>query len=335
MEDPKNLLFKYFANECSAEEEKVIINWRYQSAENDFHFTQSEKIWQQARIDGARFNPDVSNALNAINRRINTRAAESTVGQNSRIRSLWQYSRRIAATLTIGFIVVFFSYLGYKQLSHTQTARIVTDAAQKSEVVLADGTRVWINKNSTFSYPQSFDGTIREVFLDGEAYFEVAKDHRKPFVIHASGSVTRVVGTAFNVRARSQEKYVVVSVTSGNVVFYEKSNEEAKVFLTKNEKGTLDTSTKQVTKTSNSDANFLAWQTGTLIFDNAALGDVAAALSNYYGRNISVDSNLTACRLTSTYSRQSLEDVLNELVIIQNVKVVKIENAIVLKGKGC
>lgn len=128
-------------------------------------------------------------------------------------RTALRYAAVALIALSAGFAmsrhVVLHRAAGYNE--------VAAEAKNHSEVVLSDGTRVTLNASSRLRYPTSFDGSAREVWLDGEAYFDVSRDPRKPFVVHTERQRIRVLGTSFNVMAYDGDTFNIVTLLSGAV----------------------------------------------------------------------------------------------------------------------
>lgn len=151
-----------------------------------------------------------------------------------------------------------------------------------SEVVLSDGTRVTLNASSRLRYPTSFDGSVREVWLDGEAYFDVSRDPRKPFVVHTERQRIRVLGTSFNVMAYDGDTFNIVTLLSGAVQLDVLGTEGSlleSVRMKPFEQCRFDTRTGELTATllSDEDRN-RTWTDGVFRFrDEPAVDDRLAA----------------------------------------------------------
>ncbi|MFD1628241.1 FecR family protein [Pseudopedobacter beijingensis] len=124
------------------------------------------------------------------------------------------------------------SYIGSKQsllqLDKAQSLEIIVPARSQYQVVLSDGTKVWLNAGSSFKYPGLFNGDIRKVELLGEAYFEVAKDRNKPFIVVSDGQEVKVTGTSFNVLAYPGENETKTTLVEGEVYVYTSANSKGK-----------------------------------------------------------------------------------------------------------
>ena len=126
--------------------------------------------------------------------------------------------QKIAAFLLIPVIGLGILYW-VSQADHSadQYTETIAPRGQKSQIVLADGTKVWLNSDTKIRYPGNFNKNQRDIYLDGEAFFEVSKNERQPFVVHTSGVNVKVLGTKFNVKAYSDENQIETSLFEGRV----------------------------------------------------------------------------------------------------------------------
>ncbi|MBN1181386.1 MAG: FecR domain-containing protein [Bacteroidales bacterium] len=227
--------------------------------------------------------------------------------------------------LGIGFL---FRYTINQNKNYTITS---SDCISKPQI-LPDGSEITLNTGSSLSYTSHFNKKIREVTLTGEAFFAVASDKEKPFLIHTLITTTRVIGTAFNIKTDTLSKSVKLCVESGKVEFYNSDNPSHKVYLTKGEEGIFNIETQELKKREISDANYLAWKTGALEFDDTPLREVFTTIENHYHTNIiSRDSLIEDLRLTSEYSNQTLEQVFNELKLLLDIDYKIINDTIYVK----
>ena len=150
-------------------------------------------------------------------------------------------------------------------------------------LTLADGTQVWLNAESRLEFPDRFNGNTREVRLEGEAYFEVKRDAKRPFIVHTDYLTTRVLGTAFNVRARSRRD-ASVTLVSGRVQVG--AGDLAKV-LSPGEQAALSGS--QLAVKSVDTYPIIQWKEGFFYFDNQSLFFIMQELARWYGVNVSFD----------------------------------------------
>ena len=155
------------------------------------------------------------------------------------------------------------------------------------QVELSDGTRIWVNSASEISFPSYFAGNVREVTLAGEAYFEVARDSRRPFYVNIGNARVQVLGTAFNVSAYRDERTTEVALLNGKVRF---DATDGKHVLSPGEIAALDKA-QGITEVREGDvASIIAWKEGRFYFEDMRMEDLALKLSRWYGVDFAFDS---------------------------------------------
>lgn len=322
-----DLLLKYYSGQCSDTEKALVDEWRFKSEENARIFEEYKLIWENSSTKNV-LHPNVEEALNKVNAKL----GYIGVKQGKTIKMV-RYSWAVAASI----LVIIGTYFAVTlTLKPVETVLIVakTTLSEQRLLTLPDSTQVWLNKNSQLTYPKHFEGKIRKVTLEGEAYFEVAKNPEKPFVIETEKSVTKVLGTCFNVRARKNESKVEVVVTEGKVAFSEKEKKEGTgVKLLPGDKGILNVSTGEVVTEKNTDPNFLAWKTRKLVFENVPIYTVANKLAEFYAQPFDIkqlhDTSLT---LTATFDDQQLGEVLKVIEMTLGIHVDSTDNVVHFKN---
>ncbi|WP_224995318.1 FecR family protein [Cesiribacter sp. SM1] len=223
--------------------------------------------------------------------------------------------------------------------AEAEIMKVATAANEKQEVLLPDGSKVWLNENSILTYAKSFSVDDRRVELSGEAFFEVQKAEGKRFTILAGGTITEVIGTSFNVNAYSQQP-VTVQVVTGRVAFADAQKEEA-VFLGPGEQATFGgnvagAAAAEVQRQEISNPNFRAWQNGELQFANTSLEQLSHTLSDYFDQEVVLqDPALSNCRFTATFENPSLEEVLEVLRLTGNFTITQTQKGYLISGQGC
>ena len=156
-----------------------------------------------------------------------------------------------------------------------------TAKGQTYGTVLSDGSKVWLNSQSSIRYPVSFNGDIREVEIDGEAYFEVQKGKR-PFMVKTQDVAVEVLGTHFNVNSYSDEEAVRTTLLQGSVKVHTTSNNSITV-LQPGQQASLNKQTKQLNKLDDVDVDeAVAWRFGYFKFTNADLQTVLRQIARWY-----------------------------------------------------
>jgi hypothetical protein len=172
---------------------------------------------------------------------------------------------------------------------------VVIPYGKKSELLLADGTKVWLNAGSRLAFPTKFTGKKREIFLEGEACFQVAHNSEKPFVVNAGGLDIKVLGTNFNVSAYPTEKTVETVLVEGSVaVSRSKAIKLGKneTILKPNQKASFDKENNEVTLTDEPDVDlYIAWTYGWLRYERESLESVLRKVERYYNVEIELPAD--------------------------------------------
>ena len=161
---------------------------------------------------------------------------------------------------------------------------VIVPFGKKTTLVLADGTKVWLNAGSRFAFPQKFEGNHREVQLDGEAYFEVAKNRNQPFIVLTRNIDIEVLGTKFNLSAYQSDNFSETVLLEGAVKVKDNGKLfNAKLELKPNQKATYYTDNKELIRSEAPDANMqISWINGWYQFSNQGLITVLDKLERYY-----------------------------------------------------
>ncbi len=186
---------------------------------------------------------------------------------------------------------------------------------QKSTFILPDSTIVTLNSGSNIHYPEKFSGKFRDVEVDGEAYFDVAKDKDHPFRIKSKGINTIALGTSFNVRAFENESIISVSLNTGNVIVnYPLFQHKDSLILNPGEKIVYNPSLKKAEKLDFDRELELAWKDGILVFEQTNLQDFIRTIERWYGVNVELIGNtkLDIC-VKGRFDNETLKVVLESL----------------------
>src|SRR5699024_7950890 len=232
--------------------------------------------------------------------------------------SHWQAA---AAVVLLLFVAMFsvWSYLGIpgKQEQPSTLITYVTDANQQKTLTLGDGTVIRLNSNTQIWIPQDYNRSTREVRLKGEAYFEVAHNEDKPFVVHTPRATIKDLGTAFNVQAIPGEQNVQVAVTDGKVsIWSDQQPREKAVELSQGQFGYLDLQRNTLQIDQFGVKNYLSWMNRRLQFQSAPLHKVSMQLSRIYDVSFAYSTYLLKkLSVTVDFERKSLEKVLKVIAM--------------------
>lgn len=171
--------------------------------------------------------------------------------------------------------VVYTATNGAQTVYNTMT----TPRAHQYNLELSDGTKVWLNASSSITFPTSFAANERKVILTGEAYFEVAKDKKRPFRVSVNDMQVNVLGTHFNVNAYSDEDVVNTTLLEGSVLLTEKNR---KVLLRPGQQAQTEKSGSIIVKDDVNLEEVMGWKNGVFYFENASLQSVLRQVSRWY-----------------------------------------------------
>lgn len=297
------LLNKYINNECTKEEFNEFLELVKASPDFEGFDGPMQQQWQNAQVDSAAHQPNWDGMRNNILLRLWA------------LKKRRQYVGSAALIAVIISVTAFFFY--YKTSVINASVNYITAYAAPANtkvVLLPDGTKVTLNSNSTLRYPEKLDGSTREVYLKGEAYFEVVHNVNKPFVIHSGKLLTNVLGTTFTVSAYSPMQAMNVTVLTGKVAVKDEQT-QALAILTRGQWATAKPGERTFRlgkMTAPEDA--IAWIDNKLIFEDVDLQDVVVKLNNKYNVQINVASNKLAHEhITGIFESQSLPGILEAL----------------------
>jgi hypothetical protein len=211
--------------------------------------------------------------------------------------------------------------------------QMIVPYGKRSYLLLSDGTKVWINSGSRLVYAPQFTGDTREVFLEGEAYFEVAKDANKPFYVRTDAFTINVLGTKFNVKAYKDDKEYTTVLVEGKVSMKVQDQFFSKdAILAPNQKMTLIKGQSDFQRSNVDDTGFYTnWIYGYLEFKNANLSDVLKSIQRYYNIDIELNTKGQSSIVSGKLDLKSEPDrILNGLALLSHTKIIKSDNKYVV-----
>ena len=305
-ENTKKLFHRYITGELSGEE-FLIVEGLLKKGQND-------ELWQEV-INEIKF--EDRGALDDISKyNLLTRIMSTTNGSTSKPNLNYYSWIKYAAVVLIS---VGISWFVYQAQQPPKAEPVVVNYIEKSNAKgrkttfnLPDGTIVKLNSSSRLSFPEYFNKNVREVVLEGEAFFEVTKNKEKPFVIKSGAITTTVLGTSFNVNAYPDAQHIQVAVLTGKVKVESPDEAHPVVFLEPNVRAVYEKGAKHVTTSSFVPEEVFAWKDGIILFKNAKERDVIKKLEEWYGVDIVVKNKRSRrWNLTAKFHNETLEHVLD------------------------
>lgn len=257
-----NLLHRFFEGKTTAGEEKQIRTWFEASDENRNIFNRECLTHDLLLL----VLPEVLNKQ-----------------KKSRTFTPWMASTAVAMLL---LLIVSVSYLFKTRGDAEQYSTILVPPGQRINHILPDNTEVWLNANTEFKYPGRFLGRTRTVYLNGEAYFDVSKNHRKPFIVKTLQGEVQVTGTSFNVEAYSKYGSFTTSLFTGSLDIFR--NKVKLASLNPNQKSVLENNNLSISRIT--DMDVYLWKKGLIVFNDKKLPEILLSLEKYFDVEIRIDA---------------------------------------------
>lgn len=334
-----SLLYQQLSGQLEASDAAKLKEWLDASEENRLIAASVEKAWTLS----SNYNrPDVKVDLDADFTELESKmdgleTVESIPNKNTARQRALPPQRNwlnIAAALLL-LVSVGFLLRNYF-IDSLEPQRFTLGAGETKALTLGDGTKIWVNENSTIAYPGVFDKKERRVALTGEAYFEVAENPAQPFIIETKNGAVKVLGTSFNVRDYPEQAEMAVEVLTGKVELSTLNNQQ-KLVLTINEKGILDKKNLTLQKEEKRLGNAAFWHTGKLTFKETPLQSVLEDLEQRFSTNIRLESaEMRDCPFTSSFEQKDLSYILTVIETVFSMKLIlDKDNSYSLHGGVC
>lgn len=324
------IISKYLSGEMSEDERLAFEKLISSDPEYARIVAASDKdMYLVDEVNQIRDRFDTDSAWSNVKTRIIKTPVEKTASYVSTFQlGNWRKFVQVAAMLIITIGIGLASYEIFTNNSGSyQNFTTQLNESGKS-IVLEDGSKVTLNGQSKLIYPKSFKGNERKVELLGEAFFDIAKNPAKPFIISVKDAQIKVLGTSFNVNAANN--HVEVLVETGKVQFSIAKDPSRNIILEKGDFGILQEN--ELEKTILRDENYLSWKTQQLIFKNMELKSVARVIDRTYQVEIQFeDSTIMNLKINTTFTHEPLGVVLENLCRPFNLAYVKEGNKILIK----
>ncbi len=269
----KEWLYKFFEGIASGEQEQAIKQWLDDSPDNRRTLLKERKLFDAMLLWGGEANlPDQDAQV------------KKTVSRSSLRTELLKMAAVVL--LTLGLSGLYHHVFDKEEPIAMQT--VVVPAGQRVNIMLPDGTNVWLNARTTLRYPFAFRSDRREVQLDGEAYFDVAKDKKHPFIVETSKANVEVYGTQFNVEAYADRDEFETTLMAGSVKVTSLANPLDRQMLAPDSKVYLEEGRLKVAPVD--DYNPYRWKEGLICFRNETFLNIMKDFEKYYGIAVHVEN---------------------------------------------
>lgn len=307
------ILAKWLTNTASQEDLQVLKDWASQDEANLNSMEALKKVWSESTAEPILVNVDEK--VNEIWQRGILDKPKKTLATNHIIR----YAAVILLLMSFTSVIFYFSQQEKMRLENLPAeipSYVIREnkAGQKTKIFLPDGSVAFLNSSSSIKYLSGFIGDERRVVLEGEAFFEVAKDETKPFIVESRTIETIALGTAFNINAFDDSDVIRVSLVDGEVRVNQIGNNAETVILNPGYEVIVEPNSQSFLEMPFKTDDVLGWKEGKLVFKQATFYEVSQKLERWYGVQIKIRGNVPInWKVTTVYHDQSLKNVLTDL----------------------
>lgn len=313
------LITRYFSCEATSQEQEELIRWMEEDPENKKLFSEWHNIWHMAN---PAFRPESITTEQA-----HAQWLEQIRGKRPVHKTLLFYWQKVAAVVLLPLLMLY----GYQTLKkgdreepeHTAWHEIYAPYGMRSRIDLPDESNVWLNAGSRLKYPDRFGSVERNVYLSGEAYFEVESDTASPFIVEAGNVKVRATGTAFHVEAYENDSLFAVTMVKGKVDF--SFDDKQYISLEPGERMGYNLHTGICKVTDTDPYKWYAWKDGIMVFRDDPLDYVFKKIGQTFNVDIALkDPSLTDEVYRATFERESLDKILKLLRLTAPIEYVHI-----------
>lgn len=296
----EELLPRYCEGNVSEEEKKMVGAWIHQSEDHYKIAQQMQLIYLAADTISIMDLVNTNNALDKVGTRI----------RNSQLKVLFMWGQRVAAILFIPLLIAYLLQVFIPERQDIRMLEVRTNPGMMTSFTLPDGTKVDLNSESSLIYPEKFEGDLRSVRLEGEAFFEVVKNPEKRFVVTTPHNArVEVLGTSFNMEAFEWDSIVSTTLISGKVAFITKSGQ---MDMKPGEKLVYNIQTNRPSIYHTNGESEISWKDGMIIFKKTPFKEAIRMLTKRYNVDFVVSNNKYVNDLfTGSFTDHRLEQILD------------------------
>jgi transmembrane sensor len=337
-------LLRFLEGECTPEEARVIQAWIAADPERAkllddlravWHLTgTTSRRWSGAtaweRIRRLRGHTPLPPSVGLPSRSPASRPERTARADSSGVTHSWRvasWQARLAVAVVLAIAGALYGYISSRGGAAREYA---TAPGQRAEVSLRDGSRVLLSVDTRLRVPRDYGVRTRAVELDGEAYFVVRHDARRPMVVRTRHGIAEDLGTEFGVRAYRHENDVQVVVRAGSVAIRRpQGGDSVLLTLQAGDRGVIDAHGRASLATDVPVDTYLSWTAGRLVFDDARLETVLPQLERWYDLDIQLnDSSLGNERITIVFTTESPDEALSTLAKVLDLRVVRADRSV-------
>lgn len=314
------LIGKFFGNDLPQTVREAFGNWFVGGTHQQEKEEAMLELWEQVPVEA---DERTEQELVRLHRRIRS------VSHPVQRRTLYQRLLRVAAILLlplIGAASVYFAMRNEPKVLEPEWVECFVPNGERKQLVLSDGSEVWLNSGSLLLYSKEFEGNRRSIYLNGEASFKVAKDPEKPFIVKTGHLEVEALGTVFNVEAYSDSELTIATLEEGKVRVDTDREMVEPIILHPDEQVVYNNQLKTVSKVSVDATRVLQWKHGYLTFQGASFDYIAKTIERRFDVTINYETGKFAGRSFTMKFRPDegltqVLDILKEMVNGLNYRI--------------
>ncbi len=328
MDNIEEKVLRFLQNKSTTDEKEEVINFLKQTDDEPEVRKVLDSIWQHNDIQIKKGVIDLSRVLDQVHLRINPSATLSARSENKvfLLKAL-NIASKVAAILFLPLLIasvwMFTHDAKMNTAKNAKWVEIATTMGAKTNLALPDGSKVWLNDASKLKYPTQFHGDYREVYLEGEAFFEIVKNKELPFLVKTRSAITKVTGTSFNIRAYPDDNVFEATLNTG-IIELEIShgvNPAQTIPMKPREQISLNTQTGKIENKTVDAETFNSWINGKLLFRDTPMNEALRKLERWYNADIKLASpELKDILITATFQEEKLSQALDLLSFATPIK---------------
>lgn len=315
-----DLLVKYLVGEAGAEECRQVEDWIKAAPANRQYYDHFRLIWEESRQLAEGSTADENAAWERFREKV-----VRTQAKRRPLARLNRYPLRLAAAIALFLTAGWLIWWAVREQQDITPISLASEQHVLNDT-LSDGSLITLNKRSVLTYTPGFRGKNRMVTLEGEAFFDIARNPQKPFIIHVADATVEVLGTSFNVRNRDRKTQVIVESGLVNVTYFDQS-----VQLSAGEKVTISHQDNTIVRGRNRDQVYRYYRK-EFIWNDDPLSLLIDKLNEAYDADIVIgDPALEQEKITVTFKNESLDTILNVISDTYNMTIERQGKQIILK----
>ncbi len=287
--------------------------------ENHQYFKEIKTNWEATGNLSYCYNTETNAAWDKV--------SKQTIYKKTKTRKIRTSILQLAAAAILVFTIGAYFLLQEKQ-------ELISKNDPINDYLLPDSSKVSLNRNSKLVFVEGFKGKNRELWLEGEAFFDVKRNPEKPFVIHVGNNLVEVLGTSFNINENTEREYIELNVERGKVRF--KSNDlNRSLVVEKGQAIIYNSKDNDLVRLKKANINYLSWKTNLIRFEQTPMTEVVLTLESVYGKQIIIKSDeLKELKFSASFSNQAFEKVLKVIALSLNIETKNVNNTIEMHQLG-